>query len=289
MSAWTATFPVAALINALWTELALFASIGFVVGGIDDLAVDTVWISRAAWRRTRVYAHFERASADTLAPPQQPGRLIVFVPTWQEADVIGPMLQNCLKRWQGHDFRIYVGCYSNDVETRSAVAAVASPAIRLVICAEPGPTTKADCLNALWNALLEDEDREAFQAKAIILHDAEDVVHRDELTLYQALIERFAMVQIPVEPLVDPNSRWIAGHYLDEFAEAHSKDLIVRESLGASLPSAGVGCAIARSALCQLASQQGGKPFDTESLTEDYELGSQACIDGLARGVCAAP
>src|SRR3546814_21190588 len=81
------------------------------------------------------------------------------------------------------------------------------------------------------------------------------------------------MVQLPVLPLIDPRSRWIAGHYLDEFAEAHGKDLVVSEALGASVPSAGVGCAIRRDMMDNIARLHGGKPFDEASVTEDYELG----------------
>jgi len=48
----------------------------------------------------------------------------------------------------------------------------------------------------------------------------------------------------------------------------------VREALGAGLPSAGVGCAISREAIAQLAAQDAdGNPFDAASLTEDYEIG----------------
>ena len=73
------------------------------------------------------------------------------------------------------------------------------------------------------------------------------------MRLFDALIERFDLVQLPVLPLIDPGSRWIGGHYADEFAEAHGKELVVREAIGASLPSAGVGCAISRDALAALA------------------------------------
>ena len=104
------------------------------------------------------------------------------------------------------------------------------------------------------------------------MHDAEDVVHSAELKLFDSMVERFDLVQLPVLPLIDPSSRWIGGHYADEFAEAHGKELVVREALGAALPSAGVGCAIARPALDRLAAAH-GTPFDAESLTEDYELG----------------
>lgn len=108
--------------------------------------------------------------------------------------------------------------------------------------------------------------------KAVVLHDAEDVVHSSELALFDALVETHDLIQLPVLPLVDPRSRFVAGHYLDEFTEAHGKELVVRTAVGASLPSAGVGCAIARDALAALAEVRGA-PFDPDSLTEDYELG----------------
>jgi adsorption protein B len=142
-----------------------------------------------------------------------------------------------------------------------------------VVCPHPGPTTKADCLNHLWAAVVADEVATGRHFKAIVLHDAEDVVHPQELWVYDALIPRLAMVQLPVVPIADPQSRWISGHYLDEFAESHAKDLVVREALGAAVPSAGVACAIERRILGQIADAAGGQPFDAACLTEDYELG----------------
>jgi len=86
---------------------------------------------------------------------------------------------------------------------------------------------------------------------------------------------------LPVLPLPDPNSRWISGHYCDEFAEAHIKELVVRETVGAAIPLAGVGCAIARKPLAQLAAMQDGKPFAGSSMTEDYEVGLRIGALGL--------
>ena len=144
-----------------------------------------------------------------------------------------------------------------------------------------GPTTKADCLNHLYDALIAFELRSRRSAKAIVLHDAEDVVHRFELRIFDGLIDRAAVIQLPVLPLVDPNSRWVAGHYCDEFAEAHIKELVVREAVGAAIPLAGVGCAIARRPLATLAAQHDGRPFAGASLTEDYEMGLRLGSLGL--------
>jgi adsorption protein B len=254
-------------------EATLFAACGFLLLGSSDVAVDLIWILRTLWRRCTVYSRFRRACADMLPPPERPGSLAIFVPAWDESAVVGEMLRHALRTFDHSDYRIYVGCYPNDPATIAAVRPISDPRVRLVIGPVPGPTTKADCLNRLWEAMVEDEATEGRRFKAVVLHDAEDVVHSSELKIFDLLIERFDLVQLPVLPLIDPNSRWIAGHYADEFAESHGKELVVREALGASLPSAGVGCAFCREVLAEIAETNGGRPFDADSLTEDYELG----------------
>jgi adsorption protein B len=251
-------------------EAALFAATGFLILGLSDLAVDLLWTGLALRNPGR-----PRPAVDDLPPPARPGLLAVFVPAWDEAAVIGPMLRTAIAAWGEGDWRLYVGTYPNDPGTPAAAtaAAAADPRVRVVVGREPGPTTKAGCLNLLWRALLADEAAEGRPAKAVVLHDAEDVVHPDELRLFDALVERFDLVQLPVAPLIDPNSLWIGAHYADEFSESHGKELVVRCALGAGLPSAGVGCAFAREALGRLAEERGGLPFDSDSLTEDYELG----------------
>jgi adsorption protein B len=106
-------------------------------------------------------------------------------------------------------------------------------------------------------------------------------VHPLELALFDRLIDRAGLIQLPVLPLPDPSSPWIAGHYCDEFAEAHIKELVVREAVGAAIPLAGVACAIAREPLASLAALHDGQPFAGGSLTEDYELGLIAGELGL--------
>ena len=252
-------------------ETALFAAVGFLVLGLGDLAVDFIWAGQSL-KRKLFRSESPAASAATLARPREPGRLAIFVPAWDEAEVIGRMLAHARAAFGEADYRIYVGCYPNDPATIAAVRGAPDDRVRLVVGAAPGPTTKADCLNRLWERMVEDEATEGRLFKAVVLHDAEDVVHSAELRLFDSLIERFDLIQLPVLPLIDPRSRWIAGHYVDEFAEAHGKELVVREAIGAGLPSAGVGCAISRDGLAALAALH-GTPFDPDSLTEDYELG----------------
>src|SRR3546814_15061230 len=89
--------------------------------------------------------------------------------------------------------------------------------LRLGIGGREGPTTKGDNLNRLWAALGEDERAEGVRFAAIVLHDAEDHVHPDELALYRRHLCDAAMVQIPVMPLIKRKERWVGGHYGDEF------------------------------------------------------------------------
>ena len=79
---------------------------------------------------------------------------------------------------------------------------------------------------------------------------------------------------MPVRPEPQASSRWIAGHYCDEFAESHGKAMVVRDWLGVGLPAAGVGCAFSRASIEAIAVRRGtAEPFAAECLTEDYECG----------------
>ena len=264
---------VSFLIADFASELALFAAAGFLLFALDDLAVDLVYFARRLWRAATVYTRYPRSFAGTLAGPQRPGRLAVFVPAWDEGPVIAEMLHSTLGRWDGHDFRIFVGHYPNDPATALALAEFDDERVETVLLPHAGPTTKADCLNHLYDSLVASEVRGGWIAKAVILHDSEDLVHPLEIALFDRLVERAALVQLPVLPLPSANSHWISGHYCDEFAESHGKEMVVREAIGASIPLAGVGCAIERGALARLAARRGGQPFAADCLTEDYELG----------------
>jgi bacteriophage N4 adsorption protein B len=257
-------------------ELLLFTAIWFLIGAIDDFCIDLIWIGRRIYRRFRYYRFSKPMTVAELPSPGNPAELAIFIAAWQEEAVIGAMLRRCAREWANHkSHTIYVGCYPNDEGSISSVLGAASnnSAIKLILCRQPGPTTKADCLNRLWEAMTEDELRYGYKNKAVILHDAEDMVDADELVIYDRLIEKNHVVQLPVIPVRVPGSRWISGHYCDEFAEAHSKSMVVREAIGAPLPLAGVGCAIERNILGRIALANGQRPFDTRSLTEDYELG----------------
>ncbi|MFX8079166.1 hypothetical protein ABTK74_20480, partial [Acinetobacter baumannii] len=74
------------------------------------------------------------------------------------------------------------------------------PRLRIVVHDCAGPTTKADCLNRLYGALRDDEARQAFRARGIVLHDAEDMVHPAGLMLLDRGLDEADFVQLPVRP-----------------------------------------------------------------------------------------
>jgi adsorption protein B len=272
------------IIELVQRELLLFSAIWLLVGAADDFCIDLIWMGRWVYRRQAYYRQQPPLRSFELPEVKAAGPIAIFVPAWREAAVIGTMLSHCGKMWASAKTPhwIYVGCYPNDNDTveQVMIAARQNRAIRLVLVDHAGPSTKADCLNRLWTALLADEIQGGFKAKAVVLHDAEDAVHAEELLIFDRLVERGGAVQLPVIPVRVPGSRWISGHYCDEFAEAHAKTLVVREALGASLPLAGVACAIERNLLGRIALQSNGMPFDKESLTEDYELGFRISAAG---------
>src|SRR5262249_9742308 len=130
-----------------------------------------------------------------------------------------------------------------------------------------------DCLNWVFQGMLLAEQEKGFRYDFVVMHDSEDIVHPLELKLFNWLIPRKDMVQIPVIPLEMPASYWTAGTYLDEFAENHQKDLLVRERLVTVIPSAGVGTGLSRDLLEDLAKTRKNQLFNINSLTEDYEFG----------------
>ncbi len=260
-------------------ELLLFACLFFALGSLDELVIDGLYlIGRACGRIATPVIDRNEVEGRPLSGP-----VAVIVPAWHEEEVIGATMRHLLGAWPQQGLRLYIGCYANDPGTIAAAARAArgQPRARIVIHHAHGPTTKADCMNRLYRAIEEDEAREGLCFRMVLIHDAEDMVDPAALPLLDAGLAKAELLQLPVLPAPQAPSRWVAGHYMDEFAEAHAKAMVVRGWLGAGIPSAGVGCAIARTRLAKLDAQSGGRgPFDADSLTEDYELGLKVAEAG---------
>ena len=259
--------------------LIVASGIMFAVMGIDDLLLDIAYWGHR-WYRWIVARRYKRLTLDQLREKEQQ-RIAIFIPCWHEHDIVDKMVELACSSLQYQRYDLYIGVYPNDPLTLDKAKLVAQryPRVQVVVNERDGPTTKAQNLNQMWNAMLQREGTEPYDI--MVLHDVEDVIHPLSLLLYNFLIPRRDMVQLPVFPLERPWNKWTTWTYADEFAENHLKDLVARETFGSFVPCAGVGCAFNRSALEKKA-QHTGELFPTESLTEDYQLGLHFRQSGLS-------
>ncbi len=136
-------------------ELLLFSAVFFLIGALDEFAVDLMWV----WLRLTGGASSRRIDRRELGLRPLAGPAAVMIPAWREERVIGFTVAHALAAWPQRELRLYVGCYRNDRATMEAVVrgADGDARVRLVVVPRDGPTTKADCLNALYAAIEDDE------------------------------------------------------------------------------------------------------------------------------------
>ncbi len=242
-------------------------SIWILVSGLDDLFI------AAAYLRARITGRFPRFPADDAGIPKR--RIAIYVPLWHEEAVIRGMLEHNLAAVKYDSYDFFVGAYPNDPGTVRAVRMVAarSPQVHLSLCPHDGPTSKADCLNWIYQRMLLHEREHGVEFDVVMMHDAEDLMHPDELRLVNYYAAEYDMIQVPVLPLPTPLNFWIHGIYCDDFAEFHIKDLPARWWLGGFIPSSGVGTAFSRKSIETLAASDSNLIFRPDCLTEDYETG----------------
>lgn len=252
-----------------------------LVSSVDDFLIDlNHWLSRLlpSRRRRRNTNLPMEVLHDTAQKP-----IAIMVPAWHEAPVIGHMAELAARRFDYANFDVFVGTYPNDPDTQREVDKITAQYanVHKVVCKDPGPTTKADCINNIIAYIFAHEKTTNREYAAFIFHDAEDVVHELELKVYNYWIDKYDLVQLPVVPLRRPWWWITAGHYNDEFVEYHSKDLLVRRDISGHVPSAGVGTAFSRRAIVALERENAGRIFNTGSLTEDYDISFQLLGKGF--------
>lgn len=242
-------------------------AIWVLISGLDDLVLDVVFITD--WLRSR-----KRAPVDT-ADSVPDTRIAIFLPLWREHAVVEGMLEHNLAAARYRLFDVFVGTYPNDELTTDAVRGCEErfPNVHLANCPHDGPTSKADCLNWIYQHMLLYEEQHGVRFEFVVTHDAEDIIHPDSLRWISHYGRDYDMVQIPVLPFPTGLHEFTHGVYCDEFAESQTKDLRSRQTLGGFMPSTGVGCAFSRRALEKLAEVYANRVFEPESLTEDYENG----------------
>jgi adsorption protein B len=238
-----------------------------LLSGLDDLFIAVVYL---ATRRRRFPWP---ADADLARASER--RIAILVPLWREHRVIGRMLEHNLSVIRYSNYDIFVGVYPNDELTVRVVSEISAqnPRVHMAVLPHDGPTSKGDCLNWIYRRLQAFESGNGVRFEILMTHDAEDLIHPESLRLISWFSRDYDMVQIPVLPLRTPAGEFTHGLYCDEFAEYQLKDIRVRQVLGGFLPSNGVGTGFGREALEHLSLTRGGRIFDPDCLTEDYENG----------------
>ncbi len=265
----------------MWGVL-VFTSVCFLISGLDDLFFDIAYWSYMLWRKWKLRKSKELVYDRISELPQK--RIAVMIACWHEAGVIEVMLQYNVYGIDYNDYDLFVGVYPNDPHTVAAVQGVEKslPHVKCVIGPTPGPTNKASNLNSIYAYIREYEKKHNITYQIFVMHDSEDIIHPLSFKLYNFLIPKNAMVQVPIFPLELNITEFIHWIYAAEFAEAHTKDMVVREKIGGLVPSAGVGTGFSREALEYLAEIRGGSPFATNTLTEDYSTALQIRLHGMS-------
>jgi adsorption protein B len=260
------------------------AVVGVIIllSSLDDLFVDACFWLREIYRKVAVKPRYQALTSAQLRAREEQA-MAIMVPAWLEFDVIAPMLENMVSVLEYSRYTIFVGTYRNDPRTIAEVERMRRRYRQLVRVEVPndGPTCKADCLNWIVQAIFRREQELSITYAGMVLHDSEDVLHPLELKYFNYLLPRIDFIQVPVSSLEREWYELVAGTYMDEFAEWHSKDLVVRESLSKQVPSAGVGTCFSHHALASLAAETQNQPFNTESLTEDYDIAARLSRRGM--------
>jgi adsorption protein B len=241
-----------------------------LIGGLDDLALDAIflwaWLSRRLSAIPAMSVSAQRTTEKTIA---------IFVPLWHEHAVIAGMVEHNASAINYGNYHFFIGAYPNDDPTLDAVRELETrfPHVHLAVCPHNGPTSKADCLNWIYQRMLLFEEHQATRFDIVVTHDAEDLIHPEAFSFINAYAGDYDMVQIPVLPLPTPLRDVVHGIYCDEFAEWQLKDMRARQIMGSFVPSNGVGTGFTRRALEKLATAEHNLIFEPACLTEDYENG----------------
>jgi adsorption protein B len=249
-----------------------------LLNGIDDLVPLVLWLKSISVRRAS-------SVWDRPLPGGREKHTAIFVPLWREHRVIGRMLERNIGAIQYCSYNFFVGAYPNDSPTIDAVRGIAErhQNVHLALCPHEGPTSKADCLNWIFQRMLLYEEQHDVRFDVVVIHDAEDLIHPRALEVINRCTEYHEMVQVPVIPLATPLGDVTHGLYCDDFAESQTKDMAARQSLGSFIPSCGVGTGFSRRALETLAQAESNRIFEPSCLTEDYENGLRLSLLGCSQ------
>lgn len=246
----------------------------FVISSIDELIIIACYVALQFFKIFSFNKKHNKLKTEVLKNEEQKPAAIMIA-CWDESEIIYDNLKKACENIQYKNYKIFVGTYPNDKETQAAVDKACSecPHVFNIVVDHNGPTTKPDNLNSIWKGIQKYEQENNTKFEIFAIHDAEDNIPAFGLSVFNHLIPRKSVVQLPVLPKKVRWRNFVEATYADEFAFNHSITLRTREWLAHSIPTAGTGCAFSREFMyfADKTNDQKG-PLGLETLTEDYEL-----------------
>lgn len=257
--------------------IGLIFVLAIILISIDDLLWDTYYSFN------RLIGRIKKADIDVNEIEATPPKMLaIVVAAYNEENVLHSVISNLIQsnQYPRSMYHVFLGVYPNDDGTLRVASELEEqfPNVHKVIHVLNGPSSKADNINNVIKNIYKFERDHHMEFQAIVVHDSEDLVHPYEFKLENYLLEKHAVIQIPVFPLQEMPKlsnifkNMISGTYADEFAENHYRLLLARNLTGAFVPSAGTGFVIRRDVLEHFPD---GEVFPVGSLTEDYKLSLQ--------------
>ena len=249
-------------------------SVAINISSLDDIFIDVIafGITRGGLPKT----------AKSVEVPS----IGVFIANWHEEEVLGKMVEGNLARIPYMTVSLYLGVYPNDTGTLSVARNLAEKhpiRVTVIVNRMQGPTSKGQMLNEMFKQVFEGSGE---SPDIVVLHDSEDVIDPRTFEVYGAYAQLgYDFIQVPVFSL-NRGRALIASTYMDEFAERHTREMIVRNAVGATIPSAGVGTGVTRKLIQHfLATRK--QVLMSGTVTEDYILGVEAKRAGFKAAFAA--
>jgi adsorption protein B len=203
-------------VGELLVIVLVVVSLLITVSSFDDAFIDLIAVGIVRHR---------------LAKPADQPRPIpytaVFVANWHEEDVLGKMVEGNLARIRIPQVAFFLGVYPNDTGTLRVAGELAAKhpdRVRVIVNSLPGPTSKGQMLNEMFLQVFSGDDCPGMA----VLHDSEDVIDPRTFEVYAGYAAEHDYIQVPVFSLHRGKGAHVASTYMDEFAERHTREMIVR-------------------------------------------------------------
>ncbi|MGO9768689.1 MAG: glycosyl transferase family protein [Roseiarcus sp.] len=246
------------------------------ISSLDDMFIDLIAVGL-------VWVAIDKKEASIEIPPTG-----VFIANWREEEVLDRMIEGNLARIPSNNIQFYIGVYPNDTPTLTIAKRLEErhpDRVHAVVNSIPGPTSKGQMLNEMFRTVFNGKPEQL--PDVFVLHDSEDMIDPETFSVYAAYVAHgYDFVQTPVVSSKRKREDFVAAVYMDEFAERHTREMIVRNALGAILPSAGVGTCITKR-LAEHFLKTRGEVLMHGTVTEDYILGVEAKRAGFKSAFAA--